>query len=231
MTKNRSIRSFVTFRSTLTAIVFVWCCAHSEAFQATPNQKPALSSLAPAATAATTLAVLLTLGTPLEPAFAASKESPTAGRITINQIPPKTVRIEARDLPVVGKLVSGTYARVDESSVAGPPSVIVSSPRDTIGAIKKATTGGHVEFDVGGSVGLRTHLDVDIAAEKSGVASVRVASDLIPQLPFRNAASSLYGQPGRKESQWNIVTNMGSGESYYFNTKTGVTQYEQPSKF
>ena len=34
--------------------------------------------------------------------------------------------------------------------------------------------------------------------------------------------------PGKKASDWNIALNLGSGDAYYFNTKTGVTQFESP---
>jgi len=187
------------------------------------------------ATAATTLAILLTVGTPVAPAFAAeTATSSAAARISINQIPPKTISIQVGDLPIVGGLLSGTYAKIDDDAAkkdTSVPSVLISSPKDKIKAFKAVTTGGHVEFDVGGKAGISTHLDVDIAADEAGVAKVRVASDLIPPLPFKNLASSSFGRSGGKESQWNIVTNMGNGESYYFNTKTSVTQYEKPNKF
>lgn len=88
-----------------------------------------------------------------------------------------------------------------------------------------------MEFDVNGKI-LSTHLDVDVAANEPGVAKIRVTSNLIPKLPFTNLASSAVGSPtGGKESAWNVVTNLGSGESYYFNAKTGATQLERPSRF
>lgn len=82
---------------------------------------------------------------------------------------------------------------------------------------------------------MKTHLDVDIAADEAGIARVRVASDLVPVLPFKNLASSTpsstsSSSKGGKQSTWNVVTNMGNGESYYFNTKTGITQFEKPEQ-
>ena len=220
---------------TLTAFV-LWtlCSSYSNvsAFQ-TPKTITAASSpsasvaAAAKATAAATLAVLLTVGAPVEPAYAA--DSGGALQIQVDQIPPANIGLNVKDIPVVGSIVSGTYTKLDAKAVKelkSPPSVVISSPTDKFKALKAATTEGHLEVDIGGKVGLSTHLDVDIAAE-AGVAKIRVASPLIPPLPFKNLASA-EGKTGGPESEWNVVTNMGSGESYYFNTKTGTTQYEKP---
>ena len=215
--------------------LWVLCCSCSEisAFQ-TPKPIPTASSppnsaaVAAKATATAALAVLLSVGTPVAPAFAADGG---AVQIMIDQIPPTSVSIQVGDIPVVGSIISGTYTKLDAKAVkalTSPPSVVISSPKDKFKALKAATTGGHVELDVGGKVGLKTHLDVDIAADEAGVAKVRVASDLIPPLPFKNVASTSYVKGGA-QSEWNVVANMGSGESYYYNTKSGVTQYERPS--
>jgi hypothetical protein len=77
---------------------------------------------------------------------------------------------------------------------------------------------------------VNTHMDIDVAAAKAGIMNVRIASDLIPKLPFQNAASFAGGgsPTGGKESPWNMVQNMGTGETYYYNEKTGVTQYAKP---
>jgi hypothetical protein len=107
---------------------------------------------------------------------------------------------------------------------------VIKSPSDKVKAIQAAATSGHLEFDIAGQAGIKTHLDVDVVAEEPGVAKVRVASDLIPQLPFKNLASSKSAVKGGKESSWSIVTNLGTGESYYFNSKTGATQFEKPEK-
>ena len=102
----------------------------------------------------------------------------------------------------------------------------IKSPKDKVGAIKEAT-GGHLEFDVDGI--LATHLDIDVAADEAGVLTAKVKSPLIPQLPFKNSASSAPAASGRS-SNWFMVTNMGDGEVYYFNSKTDVTQTEKPAK-
>ena len=196
--------------------------------------RPAVSdtnfaAVARTAVGAATLAVLLTVGTP-SPAFASS----TAAQIYLDQIPPTTISIEINDLPIVGNLLSGTYAKVDTATAiikreSNAPSVVIKSPKDKVKAIKEAA-GGHIEVDIAGKAGLKTHLDVDVAADEAGVARVRIASDLIPPLPFKNLASSSSSSKGGQASRWQVVTNMGNGESYYFNSKTGVTQFEKPDK-
>lgn len=193
------------------------------------------AAVARTAVGAATLAVLLTVGTPFlaAPAFAASTGSSTAAQIYVDQIPPTTISIEVSDLPIVGNLLSGTYAKVDKQTAIInkniAPSVVIKSPKDKAKAISGAA-GGHIEFDIAGKAGLKTHLDVDVAADEAGVARVRIASDLIPPLPFKNLASSSSSSKGGQASRWQSVTNMGSGESYYFNSKTGVTQFEKPDK-
>jgi hypothetical protein len=115
--------------------------------------------------------------------------SPTAAQIHLNSLPPSTISVQISDLPVFGKSLSGIYKKVDFLDNDKTASVTIQSPMDKVQAVKNAATGGHLEFDVDGI--LQTHLDVDIAASKPGVATVRVESPLIPQLPFRNPASSL----------------------------------------
>jgi hypothetical protein len=186
-----------------------------------PPQLVASKFAAAAATAA--LSLLLTTA---EPALASSKD---AAQISLNSLPPTTVSVQIQDLPVVGSLLSGTYTKVD--AIEGSPSVTIVSPKDKIAAIKSILSSGHLEFDVKGL--LDTHLDVDVAADSAGVATVRVASPLIPQLPFKNAASANFvadsTAKNAKPSDWSSVTNLGNGETYYYNEKTGVTQYEKPS--
>jgi hypothetical protein len=164
----------------------------------------------------------------------AQATSNAAAQISLDSLPPTSISIQIQDLPVVGNLLSGTYSKVADGSIA-KPSVVIKSPKDKIKAISSLATAGHIEFDINGSF-LNTHLDVDVAADEAGTANVVIRSNLIPQLPFKNAASSkttsstIIGKNGGKESSWNIVTNMGSGESYYFNAKTGDTQFERPGK-
>merc|ERR1712154_120214 len=100
-------------------------------------------------------------------------------------------------------------------------------PKKKLDAVKTFISSGHLEFDVSGL--LNTHLDVDVAAEENGVAIIRVASPLIPKLPFKNLAT---GMPnGKSDSEWNKITNLSSGEAYYYNEKTGVSQFERPAGF
>jgi len=231
------------FAAALHSALVLWtlCTSNVSAFQPpklsmVPFGSSSTSAAAAKATAAATLAVLLTVGTPVAPAFAASDSTSSgAAQIMVDQIPPTTISIQVKDIPVIGNVISGTYTKLDAKAakqLTAPPSVVISSPKDKIKALKAAATEGHIEIDVGGKVGLSTHLDIDIAADEAGVAKVRVASNLIPQLPFKNLASASVtpsGQTG-KESQWNVVTNMGNGELYYYSTKTGATQFEKPSK-
>jgi hypothetical protein len=177
-----------------------------------------------AATAATAaLAFGLLLGDPQQ-ALASS----TAGQISLNSIPPTSIQLDIKDLPVIGNILSGTYTKVEDKSIASP-SVSIKSPKDKISAIKAVATGGHLEFDVDGI--LKTHIDIDIATDKAGVATVKVASPLIPKLPFKNTASNDGIAVSGKQSDWYKVTNMGTGESYYFNGKADTTQAEMPKKY
>jgi len=242
-----------TIASYTTLLVLGWCClcgdvtafhqskAPINTFQVTTissiNSSP-VSNFAVVAkkTAVATLAVLLTIGTPLAPAFAATTTGATstsAVQVYLDQIPPTTISLQVSDLPFVGNLLSGTYTKVDtnngNNNEVPPCSVVIKSPKDKVNFIKGAT-GGHIEIDLAGKVGLKSHLDVDVAADEAGVARVRVASDLIPLLPFKNLASSVSSSKGGKQSQWNVVTNMGNSESYYYNTRTGATQFEKPDK-
>ena len=75
---------------------------------------------------------------------------------------------------------------------------------------------------------LATHVDIDVAADSAGTLTAKVSSPLIPKLPFKNSASSAPAKG--KASDWNVVTNLGDGATYYFNTKTDETTYDKPSK-
>lgn len=181
-----------------------------------------------AATVAATVALSFALmfGNPM-----ASFASDKAAQISLQSIPPATVSIQIADLPVVGNLISGVYTKVsDKPSSDTKPSVVIKSPKDKVGAIAALAKGGHLEFDVTGKIS--THLDIDVAADEAGTLKVLVQSPLIPKLPFKNLASTAFSSPivGGKESAWNIVTNLGTGESYYYNLKTGVTQIQRPDR-
>ena len=198
-----------------------------------PNSAHVQTTATAAATAALSLLLLSTTPLPvsaanLHPAFT-NTNSQAAAQISLNTLPPGSISVQIRDLPVIGNLVSGTYTKVPDGSIA-KPSVTITSPKDIVQALQSIVTAGHLEFDVSGI--LTTHLNVDVASDEPGVAKIRVASNLIPKLPFRNLASGTAGSiTGGRESMWNVVTNMGSGESYYYNEKTGLTQFERPAKF
>ena len=137
------------------------------------------------------------------------------------------------DLPVVGDLLSGTYTRVNsvDAKKGSPASVSIKSPKDKLGAIQAVATGGHLEFDVDGLV--TTHLDIDVATDEAGVLNARVASPLIPKLPFKNAASKVDGGVAKKSgksSDWAQITNLGNNEVYYYNFKTDESQFDKPAK-
>ncbi len=170
----------------------------------------------------TILATTTSLGLPV---FA----SDAAAQVSLDKLPPTSISIQIGDLPVVGSLLSGTYSKVADGSIKDP-SIVIKSPKDKIKAISSIATGGHLEFDVGGI--LKTHLDVDVAADEAGTAKIVVKSSLIPKLPFKNMANRGTGKAvtGGKESQWNVVTNLGNGESYYYNVDSGVTQFSRPDK-
>lgn len=220
------------FQTLAALLVLATVVVSTSAFQFQKNLAPHAktvvvakkASSSAAATAIATAALTAVLAT-TTPALA----SPTAAQISVDSIPPTTISVQIGDLPVIGSLLSGTYTKVDAKTSAPPPSVIIKSPTDKVKAIQTLASSGHLEFDIGGKTGLKTHLDVDVAADEAGVANVRVTSNLIPKLPFKNSASTAIAKGGR-ESQWNIVTNLGSGESYYFNTKTSETTFDKPSK-
>ena len=89
-----------------------------------------------AAAASASLAFVLA-GCPLN----AEATSKTAGQISLNSIPPTSVKVDVKDLPVIGSLVSGTYTRVDDKDVTSP-SISIKSPKDKIGAIKAVRRSG-----------------------------------------------------------------------------------------
>ena len=167
--------------------------------------------------AAAAASVLLVAASPLP-----SGASPTAAQISLDKLPPSAIDIQIKDLPVIGNLISGTYTKVADGTVK-EPGVVIKSPKDKVKAIKEITTDQHLEFDVSGF--LSTHLDVDVILDTPGVATIKVASPLIPKLPFKNKPSPYSG----KSSPWKSVTDLGSGDSYFFNEDTGVTQYDPPT--
>ena len=155
------------------------------------------------AVAAAGLALVLAFGS-AEPALA----STTAAQISLDTIPPTSIKIDIKDLPVVGNVISGTYTKVADGSIKSP-SVTIQSPKDKLSAIKNAASGGHLEFDVNGVV--KTHLDVDVSANKAGTLTAKVASPLIPKLVFDNTA----GERTDKASKESCIAPTGKATDWY----------------
>mmetsp|Transcript_33653 Transcript_33653/g.41229 ORF Transcript_33653/g.41229 Transcript_33653/m.41229 type:complete len:256 (-) Transcript_33653:153-920(-) len=190
-------------------------------------------------------AITILATTPFLPPSALAADTPTpsqtAARIHLDSIPPTTVQVQIADLPVLGDLLSGTYARLNTGAADAvgkalgggappkPASVTVRSPVDKVSAIRNLATKGHLEFDIDGL--LETHLDVDVRTPKAGELTVRISSPIIPQLPYKeeNLGSGIAVAGGKMKSDWAAVTNMGDGSvSYYLNVKTGETQLQKP---
>ena len=115
------------------------------------------------------------------------------------------------DLPVLGRFgvspskakptvkVSGDLVGTALSAKDGKVKVTVSTPK--IGPLPA------LDDEV---------LDIRIASSP-GTGGVSISNPAIPKLPV-----------GGGTSDWNVVQNLGSGATYYFNSKTGVTQYANP---
>jgi len=181
------------------------------------------------AATATLAAGAFLLSTTVQPAFAktnAPKVNPAAVQISLDGIPPSSLQLNAKSLPVVGGLITGRYAMVDGSEM-GKPSITVQTPKDAIKALA-GLKAGHLEADLAGIV--KGHLNVDIAAT-AGEATVKVSSPLIPALPFKNSASGDKDtvMAKGKTSPWNKVVNMGSSDTYYYNRNTEVSQRGVPT--
>ena len=144
-----------------------------------------------------------------------SVQSDMAAKIHIDSIPPTSIQLDLTDIPVIGGMLSGSWAKV--GPLKTNPSVTVKSPKEKFSAIRKFLEFGRLEFDISGM--LTTHVEVDVEANQKGVASVNFKSALIPKWPF-----------GRSKSDWNRVTNLGTGETYFFNQVSGVAQYEEPDE-
>ena len=137
-----------------------------------------------------------------------------AARIAVNRIPPQSIKVDLSDVPLVGKALSGTYAKVKDEKLK-QPSVVIASPKDKVGFVQQAIDKGN--FDLGLSGLLSTNVDIQLEPNRPGEAPVKLKSPLIPKWPFNS-----------RPSNWNEVRNLGSGEVYYFNSDTGEVQYEEP---
>ena len=116
----------------------------------------------------------------------------------------------------MGKALSGTYAKV--ARLKQKPSIQIGSPKDKLGALQQAADTGNLQFGVNGI--FQSILDIQLQPNQPGVAPVEIKSPLIPKLPF-----------GRRKSDWSKVTNMGNGDVYYFNARTGESQLDKPHEY
>jgi hypothetical protein len=164
-----------------------------------------------------TAATLSLLASFVPPDTTAGSEQ--AAKVTLQSFPPTTIQLDLRDIPLLGGMISGTWAKVAPLKKT-TPSIVVASPTEKFGAIRNFLDRGRLEFDIGGLI--TTHLNVDVEPnDQGGEALIRLSSKLIPKWPFgRNT-----------KSNWNRVTNMGNGETYYFDSVSGEAQYEEPDEF
>lgn len=137
-----------------------------------------------------------------------------AARIAVNRIPPQSIKVDLTDVPLVGRALSGTYAKVKDDETKRP-SVIIASPRDKVGFVQQAIDKGNLDLGLSGL--LSTNIDIQLEPNRPGVAPVKIKSGLIPKWPFNS-----------RSSDWNEVRNLGSGDVYYFNSNTGQVQFEEP---
>eukprot|EP00977_Amphora_coffeiformis_P012821 scaffold3240_cov187-Amphora_coffeaeformis.AAC.16 len=135
-----------------------------------------------------------------------------AARIIVSKFPPDSIQVDLSDVPIVGRALSGTFAKVKAVS---QPSVVISSPQDQFGALRQASDEGSLNFGLSGI--LQSNVDVKFEPNRPGVAPIEIKSPLIPKWPF-----------AKRKSDWNKVQNLGNGDTYYFNSRTGEIQYEEP---
>lgn len=176
-----------------------------------------LNPITPSAWNTVTSAVL-NFATSLAPKQYNRPPSDRAARISVNRLPPDSIKVDLTDVPVIGKALSGVYAKVEESAVKSTPAITIASPKDKLDAIQTAADTGNLQFGLMGL--LSTTLDIQLGPNQPGVAPIEIKSPLIPKWPF-----------GRRKSEWNRVTNVGDGEIYFFNSKTGETQMEEPKHY
>ena len=139
-----------------------------------------------------------------------------SAHITVHRLPPDSIQVDLSDVPIVGRALSGTFAKVKNGGVA-KPSVVISSPNDKWGALQDVNDKGSLNFGLSGI--FQSIIQVQFEPNRPGVAPLEIRSPLIPKLPF--------GQQ-RHKSDWNKVQNMGNGDTYYFNARTGEVQDEEP---
>jgi hypothetical protein len=184
-----------------------------------------------AATGALAAAIAFSVNSPA--AFAAAKKD--ALGIEVNSLPPISKDLKASVgipgvKPVFGGAMVDLEAKVDLKK-KGSGDIALKLPGDLKGAANGALKGHvaavlktpplNVAVPVLGKISVpalnNERFDIDISTT-AGRAVIEVKNDLIPAIPF----------PGKKKSDWQAVQNLGSGETYFYNTKTGVSQYEYP---
>ena len=141
-----------------------------------------------------------------------AEQNERAARITVNKVPPDSFQIDLFDVPIVGRVLSGTFAKVKS---VPQPSVVISSPSDQFGALRQASDEGSLNFGLSGI--FQSMVDVKFEPNRPGVAPIEVKSPLIPKWPF-----------AKKKTDWNKVQNLGNGDTYYFNSRTGEVKDEEP---
>ena len=175
-------------------------------------------------------------------AFAASSKKDALG-IELNTLPSISKEGLKTSVKIPGAKIPGVKIPVFSGGVAdigvkfdkknkGPTDIGVKLPGDLKGAADGALKGDlalvvkspAMSFNVPllGKLSIpainNERFDIDITTS-AGRAVIEVKNDNIPALPF----------PGKKSSQWQAISNLGNGETYYYNTKTGATQYEYPA--
>ena len=121
------------------------------------------------------------------------------------------------ELPFLGRFaVAVTPAKKEGKATVTLGGDLVGAALNALGG-KAAVT--FTTPPVGPLPGLdRETLDIGITSQP-GVLGVTIVNPSLPKLPI-----------GGGTSDWSAVTNVGSGATYYFNSKTGVTQFESPIK-
>lgn len=121
------------------------------------------------------------------------------------------------DLPFLGRFaVAVTPAKKEGKATVTLGGDLVGAALNALGG-KAAVT--FTTPSLGPLQGLdRETLDIRITSQP-GVLGVTIVNPSLPKLPI-----------GGGSSDWSAITDVGSGATYYFNSKTGVKQLEYPIK-
>ena len=165
------------------------------------------------------------------PALAAGDD--LSVKVNSLNLPTKELTIDVGGVPplfsggrVTAQLSFDTKKQKDAADIS------IALPKDL-----KAAADGAAKGDVAltlQTVPIKVALPAPIGTQKiPGVGPARLDVDvnLLPGkaiAEIRSPAIPGIKLPGKKVSDWNMVVNMGSGEAYYFNKKTGTTTYEAP---